>query len=99
MSPTAITLTDRLQLLNFYAKKIRERKGGKREKEGGKKGEREREREEKQRGGSERDRKEEGKRPYSCLVLWMPLDRTDISKRHRREQSAGRGRGGDRTFT
>jgi len=27
MSPTAITLTDRLQLLNFYAKKIRERKG------------------------------------------------------------------------
>jgi len=31
MSPTAITLTDRLQLLNFYAKKIRERKGKKRE--------------------------------------------------------------------
>lgn len=57
MSPTAITLTDRLQLLNFYAKKIRERGKGKKEKEGGK-----REREEKQRGGRERDRKEEGKK-------------------------------------
>lgn len=57
MSPTAITLTDRLQLLNFYAKKIRERKE-KREKEEDKKGEsgkaegRERKR---QKGGGKKD--------------------------------------------
>lgn len=57
MSPTAITLTDRLQLLNFYAKKIRERKEEKKRRR-----EAEREREEKQRGGKERDRKEEGKK-------------------------------------
>lgn len=57
MSPTAITLTDRLQLLNFYAKKIREeRKKEERRREA------KREREEKQRGGKERDRKEEGKK-------------------------------------
>lgn len=93
MSPTAITLTDRLQLLNFYAKKIRERKE---KKEGGRQiG---RERKSRGEGKKETERRRE-KRPYSCLVLWMPLDRTDISKRHRREQRAGRGRGGDRTFT
>lgn len=95
MSPTAITLTDRLQLLNFYAKKIREReKGKKRRREA--KG-----RERKSRGEGERKGQKGGgeKRPYSCLVLWMPLDRTDISKCHRREQRAARGRGSDRTFT
>lgn len=86
MSPTAITLTDRLQLLNFYAKKIRE------------KGSKGRERKSRREGEKETESRRE-KRPYSCLVLWMPLDRTDISKRHQREQRAGRGRGGDRTFT
>lgn len=92
MSLTAITLTDRLQLLNFYAKKIRaEREKKRREVKG---------REEKQRGGREKEtEKRREKRPYSCLVLWLPLDRTDISKRHRWEQRAARGRGGDRTFT
>lgn len=56
MSPTAITLTDRLQLLNFYAKKIRERKENKRRREAkrerGKAEGRERKR---QKGGGKKD--------------------------------------------
>lgn len=57
MSPTAITLTDRLQLLNFYAKKIREERK-KKEKEGGKKGERgkaEGRERKRQKGGGKKD--------------------------------------------
>lgn len=66
MSPTAITHTDRLQLLNFYAKKIRERKrgGG-----GGRKGKRGKVK----RGEREIDRKR-GRRLNSCLAVWLPLD-------------------------
>lgn len=86
MSPTAITLTDRLQLLNFYAKKIRERKEKKRRREA------KREREEKQRGGKERQ-KGGGKKDLIhvsfCGCPWIEPTSASATDGNREQEGGG----------
>lgn len=85
MSPTAITLTDRLQLLNFYAKKIRERGKRRREAKG---------RERKSRGEGERKRQKGGGKKdlihvSFCGCPWIEPTSASATDGNREQQGGG----------
>lgn len=85
MSPTAITLTDRLQLLNFYAKKIRERGKRRREAKGS---------ERKSRGEGERKRQKGGGKKdlihvSFCGCPWIEPTSASATDGNREQQGGG----------